>query len=257
MGYDLKRSHFSLVLEKSVSTGSVITEEGVVLVAVLDAATGTETVQMSADAANEVVAGFAIRDNADHATAAEVESVTVPASGDLSVQLRNNNIVIVSGGTPGDGSDANLRVESPPGTALTLVDGVVATDGQAALEPVTGILFFHSDEAGEAAVVTYTYNLTVAESRLKFFQRNINNEASTLFGQVGVGQGHGEIFTDQFDATVDWSLAAAVVHSGVDGILTNADGSSPAMDARVISVPNVNNPLLGVSFDIGGNSGNA
>ena len=72
MSYDLKRSHFSLILEKKVATGSVVTEEGVVLVATLDASTGEEVVDLSAAAANEVIAGFAIRDNADNATTSTV-----------------------------------------------------------------------------------------------------------------------------------------------------------------------------------------
>jgi len=79
MGYDLKRSHFSLVLEKEVLAGFVITEEGVLLASVLDAATGTERV-LPTDGTAQVIAGFAIRDNADHATTSEVESVTVPSA---------------------------------------------------------------------------------------------------------------------------------------------------------------------------------
>jgi hypothetical protein len=39
-----------------------------------------------------------------------------------------------------------------------------------------------------------------------------------------------------------------------DGTLTNSGNGSIQLDARVISVPNVNNPLLGISFDIGGSA---
>jgi hypothetical protein len=244
MGYDLKRSHFSLVLEKSVQAGSVITEEGVLLQSVLDPATGTEVV-LPTSGSGDVIAGFAIRDNADHATTSEVESVTVPSSAPYEVQLRQNNLVA---GTPGTGSTTSLSAMDGS-TQMDNIDVGGAVSGDVNVNDVTGLLAFHVDEASKTIVVTYRYNLTVAESRLKFYQRNINNEASTLFSQVGVGQGHGEIFTDQFDATVDWA-AATSVNSGVDGVIRDSTGT--ALDARVISVPNVNNPLLGISFDIGG-----
>lgn len=248
MGYDLKRSHFSLVLEKSVKAGSVITEEGVLLRSELDAATGTEVV-LPTTGSSDVIAGFAIRDNADHATTSEVESVTVPSSSPYEVQLRQNNLVA---STPGDGSTASLSAMDGSSQMDVLAVGG-AVSGDVNVNDATGLLAFHSDEAGKTIVVTYRYNLTVAESRLKFFQRNINNEASTLFGQVGVGQGHGEIFTDMFDATVDWSLAGQAVHTAAGGIVAGSGGT--ALDARVISVPNVNNPLLGLAFDLGGAPG--
>jgi hypothetical protein len=247
MSYDLKRSHFSLILEKKVATGSVVTEEGVLLVASLDATTGEEVVDLSAGAANEVVAGFAIRDNADNATTSTVEEGTVPSSGTLEIQLDNNNLVA---STPTDGSTSQLRVVASTSGALTLVDGSTPSAGQVANEPVTGLLTFNTAQSGEDVEMTYRYNLTVAESRLKFFQRNINNESGALFGQTGVGQGHGEVFTDQFDAQLDWSAGTAIT-SGASGQLVQG-GSGTVLDARVISVPNVNNPLLGIAFDLGG-----
>ena len=247
MGYDLKRSHFSLVLEKVVQAGQVITEEGVLLYAALDAATGVEVVLPSDENAG-VIAGFAIRDNADHATTSEVESVTVPATAPYQVQLRNNNLVA---STPADGSTAQLSAILDDGTTqMTNANDSSGGANSVGVDDVTGLLDFDVARAGETIVVTYRYNLTVAESRLKFFQRNINNEASTLFGQVGVGMGHGEIFTDQFDATIEWSTSP-VIASGAGGTLT-VGGSGAVLDGRVISVPNVNNPLLGVAFNIGG-----
>lgn len=242
MSYDLRRSHFSVILERQVLTGEVITEEGVVLEAVLDT-DGQEKVKVHDGTG--VVAGFAIRDNADNATTSEVETGTVPtAPAALTFQLRNNNLVA---GTPGDGSTAQIRVVMGDGDVLTRVDGAPAA-GQVQVEDVTGLLTFNSAEDSETFTVTYRYNLTVAESRLKFFQRNINNEAGTLFGQVGMGHGHGEIYTDQYDATVDWTTATTP--TAIAGGLIGSGGA--AMNARVISVPNVNNPLLGVAFNIGG-----
>jgi hypothetical protein len=65
-----------------------------------------------------------------------------------------------------------------------------------------------------------------------------------------VGQGHGEVFTDQFDSTLAWDAGTAIT-SGANGQLTQG-GSGATLDARVVSVPNVNNPLLGIAFDLGG-----
>ncbi len=248
MSYDLKRSHFSVILERVVATGETITEEGVLLQATLDASTGTEVVAVATADSGLQIAGFAIRDNADNSTTSVVENGTIPATGTLTIQLSNNNLVA---STPGDGSTSSMRVVASSTGNLTLVDAASPASGQCANEPATGLLTFHEDEAGQTVVVTYRYNLTVAEARLLFFQRNINNEAGALFGQVGCGHGHGEIYTDQFDATIDWStVAVGAIHSADDGLVSETGGT--AIDARVISVPNVNNPLLGLAFNIGG-----
>ncbi len=246
MSYDLKRSHFSIILERAVTDAEVVTEEGVVLQAVIDPATGTETVQVCGGA-SEIIAGFAIRDNADNSTTSVVEEATIPASGDLEIQLSNNNLVA---STPGDGSSSSMRVVASTTGNLTLVDAASPASGQVGNEPVTGLLTFHDDEKGQDVVITYRYNLTVAEARQTFYQRNINNEAGALFGQVGVGHGHGEIYTDQFDATKDYSSDADAIHGIAGGLISTTGGT--AIDARVISLPNVNNPLLGLAFNIGG-----
>lgn len=235
MSYDLKRSHFSVILERKVASGSVVTEEGVVLVASLDAGTGEEVVDLS-DGTAQAVAGFAIRDNADNATTSAVEVQAVPASGTLEATLSNNNLVA-----------ANIRIVDSAGTALT--EGNPASPDEYSVVDATGVITFNANQAGLDVTVTYRYNLTVAEARLKFFQRNINNEAGALFGQVGVGHGHGEIFTDQFDAAVDWATASDPSAGAAGQVVEAGSGSNLG---RVISVPNVNNPLLGLNFDIGG-----
>lgn len=243
MSYDLKRSHFSVILERIVTAGLTITEEGQVLVAVLDASTGTETVAAAAGAGGEIVVGFSIRDNADNATTSSVEDHVIPAATPFVFTLDNNDLIATQIRIVG--STTGVLTEGDPGANAD--EFSVADD--------TGIVTVNSATAGETATVTYRYNLSVAEARLLFFQRNINNEAGALFGQVGVGHGHGEIFTDQFDALIDWSgVAAGAIRSAAAGTITEGGGGG-ILDARVISVPNVDNPLLGISFDIGGATG--
>ena len=250
MSYDLKRSHFSVILERAVATGETITEEGQLLIATLYASTGSEVVQAAAGGASEVLCGWSVRDNADNSTTSVVEEATIPATGTLTVQLSNNNLVTA---IADDGAQSQMRVVASSTGNLTLVDAANPSSGECANEPATGLLTFHGDEAGQTIVVTYRYNLTVAEARLSFFQRNINNEAGALFGQVGCGHGHGEIYTDMFDATVDWSAAGVIPESAAGGTVSSG-GSGASLDARVIAVPNVNNPLLGLAFNIGGAS---
>lgn len=253
MSYDLKRSHFSLILERGVTDGLTITEEGQALIAVIDQATGTEKVQSSGGDSGEIFAGFSIRDNADNATTSVVEEIVVPSVAPFTASLSNTNIVA---GTVGVSTTAALRAVASDTGLLAKTDSVPNTGEIQILSPatvVTGDLVFHEDEAGQTVTVTYRFNLTVAQSRLEFFQRNINNEAGALFGQVGVGMGNGEVFTDQFDATLAWD-AGEVITTGADGILTQG-GNGAKLDARVISVPNVNNPLLGINFNVGGGEG--
>ncbi len=246
MPYDLNRSHFSLTLQKNVASGQVVDREGVVLRGVLEA--GEEKVQKAdASASNYRLMGFAISDNETVGIIPVVESLTIPAApGPFTVQLQHTSLV-------GAAPNSSVRVQIVGGADLTEVSGSPsATEFQPTV--ATGLLTFNTAEAGSAILVWYRANLTVAQARQRFFQRNINNDAGAIFNTVAVGGGNGEIFTAEFDTNVDWSTAwpggTDDILTGVDGILTIGGGGTALGGGNVVHVPNVDQPFLGVSFNL-------
>lgn len=247
MPYDLKRSHFSMTLQKNVATGQVVDREGAVLRSVLDA--GEERVQLAdAGASTYSIAGFSISDNETIGIIPVVEDVTVPAApGPFTVQLSRTSIV-------GTAPNSSVRVQVVGGSDLTEVAGAPsATEFQPS---ATGLLTFNTAEAGAALRVWYRANLTVSESRQIFFQRNINNDAGAIFNTVAVGGGTGEIFTAEYDTDVDWTTAppggASAILTGAGGILTIGGGGTALPGGKVVHVPDVDQPFLGVAFNLPG-----
>lgn len=249
MPYDLKRSHFSLTLQKSVASGQVVDREGVLLRSVLEA--GEERVQKAdAGASTYALAGFAISDNETIGIIPVVESVTVPASpGPYTVQLLHTSLV-------GTAPNSSVRVQVVGGSDLTEENTGTPGAGQFFPNVSTGLLTFNVAEAGSAVTVWYRANLTVAQARQRFFQRNINNEAGAIFNTVAVGGGTGEVYTAEYDTDVDWSTAipggANAITSGADGVLTIGGGGTDLPGGKVVHVPDVDQPFLGVAFNLPG-----
>jgi hypothetical protein len=247
--YDLKRTHFSLTLQKNVTPGSVVDREGVCLRSVLTS--GAETVQKAdGSAATYQIAGFAISDNEQIGVIPWVEDAVIPASpGPYQVQLHYNALT----GTP---PTAQVRVAYASGAPFTQVNTTPV--GAGTFQPIvagsvtTGLLQFYSGDAGAAIRVWYRASLTLAQSQQKFYQRNINNTAGILFNTVAVGGGVGEIYTSEFDPNVDWSTAVpgstGVIKTGPDGILTIGGSGTAVPGARVVHVPDPNIMMLGIAF---------
>jgi hypothetical protein len=243
--YDLMKTHFSLSLQKDVAAGQVVDREGVVLRSVLEG--GVEKVQKADAGANDyAIAGFAVSDNETIGIMPFVESLTIPAAAPYEVQLSHTSLV-------GTAPNSSVRVERvAAGTDLTEVAAAPA-DGQFLPDVATGKLTFHSAQAGLAITVWYRANLTVAESRQRYFQRSVNNEAGALFNTVVVGSGTGEVWTAEYDTNVDWSgVAAGAITTGADGILTTGGAGTAIPGGKVIHVPDVDNAMLGIAFNLPG-----
>lgn len=248
MPYDLKLSHFSLNLQKDVASGQVVDREGVVLRSVLEA--GAEKVQKADGSASTYsIAGFAISDNETIGIIPVVEDFTIPAApGPYTVQLAHTSIV-------GTVPNSSIRVMEVGGSDWTESATAPSTTQ---FQPVvtTGVITFAAADAGKSVRVWYRANLTVAEARLRYFQRNINNDAGAIFNTVVVGSGTGEIFTAEYDTNVDWSTAkpgsTGVITSGADGILTIGGSGTAIPGAKVVHVPDIDQPYLGIAFNLPG-----
>jgi len=245
--YDLKKTHFSLTLQKDVAAGSSVDREGVCLISTLEG--GEEKVKKGDElAATYQVAGFAVSDNEAIGIIPMVEDLTIPASpGPYVLQLKYTSLVGPAA------PNSSVRVAFVGGADLTEVAGAPA-DNQFQPNLATGVLTFNSADAGLAVRVWYRANLTVAQARQRFFQRNINNEAGAIFNTVAVGGGVGEIHTAEYDTNVDWSTAvpggSGVIKTGADGILTIGGGGTAIPGGRVVHVPNPDNSMLGIAFNI-------
>lgn len=241
MPYNLTKTHYSLSLQKNVAAGSVVDREGVLLQAVLE---GGEEVVKKADASASTLklVGFAISDNETIGVIPVVEDAVVPAApGPYTVQLAHTSLV-------GTAPDSSVRVYNVTGAA-DLTEENTGTPAATEFFPdvATGLLTFNVAQAGISIRVFYRANLTVAASRQRFFQRNINNDAGAIFNTLVVGGGVGEIYTAEYDTNIDWSAGGAIL-SGADGILTVGGAGSALPGGRVIHVPDPDGPYLGVAF---------
>jgi hypothetical protein len=237
MAYDLKRTWSASSLNRQIATGLTISQEGKLLVKIIE--DGVEKVMVKAvAAATDIVVGYSKLADAqpDQTSAVEIQTVpTAPAS--LIVDLRNNNLV-----------SGRLRVVVNSTGAALAIDTTFAgapADNTVKVDLANGFLKFHADEAGQQITATYLHNLTLAQSKALFGERFINNRGlGAEFGQTEVGAEFGELWTDQFDASLNYAGTTALT-LGDDGIITQG-GLGPVLNATVIGIPSSTIPFLGV-----------
>lgn len=236
MAFDLKRSYSTQTIGRSLAAGSVIEQEGLILCSVLE--DGVEKLKLvDVVAGSEVPVGFSkTADSLPDRTSA-VEAVTVPsAPASLEADLRNRNLVL-----------NRIRAVDSAGTVLA-IDPVFAGAPAAntvKVDLAQGRVKFHANQAGLDVTFTYLYYLTLTEAKQKFGERFVNNRGLHAdFGFCEVGSGHVELYTDQYDASVDWSVGNPI-RLGDKGQLVQA-GVGPVLKASVIHVPGVDSPYLGV-----------
>jgi hypothetical protein len=237
--YDLKLSHASSRLSRPLAAGATVSEEGKILVAVLEDGVEKVMVKDTVDG-DEVVIGFASLGDAQPSQTSEVEEVAVPSAGALEADLRNTNLV-----------SGRVRVVVKSSGQVLTVDTTYAgspADNTVKVDLPTGRLKFHADEAGEVVVVTYIHDLTIQQSIQKFGERHVNNRnLHAMHGQMEVASGIGELYTDQYDASADWASGGAL-KLGDGGIIAKS-GAGVDLKATVVSVPSSENPLLGIRFN--------
>jgi hypothetical protein len=240
MAIDLKRTHSSLRLNRPLTSGTIVEQEGLIMVAVLE--NGIETAGIAATAGgSDIILGFSATADSQPTRTSEVEDVTVPsAPAALEVDLRNQNLVTL-----------RIRAVTAGGLVLTIDETFAGSPGNdtVKVDLATGRLKFHPDEAGATVTVTYLYDLTLTQSKQRFGERFINNRGlHAEHGSIEAGAGHGELWTDQYNAALAWDAGTAIT-LGDAGQLTQG-GPGPAIPARVVSVPSTDNPFLGISFSL-------
>lgn len=208
--------------EAVVAPGASITAEGQALIRVT--AAPAQGVTVSAGAANEIFAGFAIQGTSAAPLPAlygtKVETFVVPGSG--IVQLAQTP---VAGQLAAFDNTAGAAVATP-----TVVGSTVTT--------LT---------AGNVVTVTYKYALSVVQARALQGDTQPGGYVGAYVGQTGLAK-RGTIYMDQYDASVNWA-AATGLKLAANGQITNQAGSGVALPgAYVVATPTQEVPYLGLEF---------
>lgn len=218
------------IAEKMIASGIQIGAEGVPLVSVLES--GHEHVKPATGAADEIFCGFSWMHNIVPTVLSMCEEIHVPDEAPYTVELARNNIIT------GQISGRNLATFFSVNTA-TLAAGTFDVD------VATGIVTFHADDAGRDITMTYAYTPTVTEAKANYPEADMNiNPAFEFLNTLGVIL-LGEIYTDQYDKSVDWSAVGNNIYLGA-GILTGT--GNVKIGGHVTHVPTPDNPFLGVQF---------
>jgi len=225
---DLSKVIAPVILEKPVATGYACDTEGAALVSVLE--DGVEKVKPSAGESGEKFVGFCMVRSAAIEYVPVVEEAVVPSSDPYTVQLKHNNLV-----------ENEIRVYSiDDGSDLT-------KDSDYTVDFTNGIVTFQSSAAGKNVRIFYRYSPTVAEVKATYFEEATGTNAGAVWGRTAVIIPPCEIYTTEYDVTVDWSNASEI-RLGPNGRLTTSGSGTVIPGARVIAVPSVDSPYLGIAI---------
>ena len=224
------------LVEKKIATGSSVGAEGIPLVGTIE-----ENVQVVAPCtiANDLTfVGFSFAHNLVPTVASKVEEVVVPSAAPYTTQLSRTGLVATQ-----------IAVFNAAGTILTET-AAAPTALQYVCNDTTGVLTFNVARAGDTMTVAYRYTPTTLEVKYSWPHESLNiNPAFEYLDTVGVII-EGEVYTDQYDVSVDWANTTAI-YLGAGVLYDTAGGSTlitAVAGAKVIHVPEVDNPFLGIRF---------
>jgi hypothetical protein len=230
---DLTRCNIFRSKEIAVATGSTITEEGVPLQSTLQ--NGEEVCSVCASGGSENFIGFSYGETFTPLIKSNVESAVIPAASPYTITLEKTNIIA-----------AQIFIYDET-DAAALAEDTLAT-GKFSIVDSTGVVTFHSAQAGNTVTITYRYTPTVAEVAAENDSPIYRPSGSDVLGQIGVILA-GEVYTDKYDASISWESGVTTINVGT-GLITNSN-SSPggvAITCDIIHVPDVANPFLGIRF---------
>lgn len=224
------RSHWLVSAEATISSTVTSIEEGQAMNSLLE--NGVEVAGFVSSAANtDLFAGFALGGFKQPTQNNLVVSTTIPASSPYTVTLPK---------TPS--ANADISVRTATGTAFT--QGTVATT----VYSVSGsTLTFASADAGVAIIITFKYNLSAKEADTLFGDERYRRGGSLITNTISLIKS-GTVFTTNFATGVNWNARPTPV-VGANGIITTTTGAAIG-NGRVVFVPTVDEPYLGISFAI-------
>lgn len=236
-------------VDRLVASGADIANEGMILVEALEAGVSKVSVKATVDG-SEIVAGVSLLPYSLPATSVNMEQFTIPSSGSLIFSLRAGSLVTLSSrAAVVGGSDLTVSESSFSSTPST---------GNVKVDIVGGRVKFAAGDAGKVVNFIYRYSLSVAQARVLFQERSINNrDLVGNLGQVGIAKGYVEFSTDQYDSSKDYSTvnASTPLTLGNNGIITIGGSGGALPSAKVLALPDLSGslqgPMLRVSMLIG------
>lgn len=224
--------------ERLVASGVTIANEGAVLVSVIE--DGIEKVKLSAGESGEKAVGFSWSNSIIPGTVVVSDDKTLPA-----VTTAAASTIAIANGVAG-----SFRIVGSTTTSWTLVASAaeVTSSGKFFYDATTGVLTVWNIVAGEDLAITYRKNLTVIEQQTLYGDVRPNMNAGAFLGQITIIRGNGEMHTDQYDTSVDWS-SATDAYTGANGLLTSAN-TSGVIVGRIVARPSASNKYIGVAFNL-------
>lgn len=250
MAIDRKRSDWTRQFDLPLAVGQSFTEEGQIVTEALSS--GVSVASRGAASGSLVPVGFAMLTQVSpgstrmYTTEAVVPS-TPDGSSEYIVDIGHTLI------TSAINALGDVAVYDRTAAAfLTLVAAGAPASGEFALKSgAAGTIEFHADEAGHEIDVYARVTMTAREQVGLFGQRNINANSQADLEMVGVIGGQGVLYTDQFDVSVG-SWASGTLTTGAGGVFTmGGGGTALTTRAHVIKVPTVDDPWLGIRFNLG------
>jgi len=245
--YNLQRTHGTL-LEKQVATGFSIDREGVCLIKVMEGGIAKVKKSTGGSAGAGVFVGFAVSDNESIASEPRVESAVIPATGPFAVQLSSTTPFSYTGGTTSTTFEVAVYDTNTAAWLVNTSAGAPSTT-QFVLS-AAGMLYVNTGTAAHTLTVYWRVNLTVAEAKMKYYERNINNTAGVTLGQVGVMCGACEFYTYEYENNINWAATTGGnAYCGSDGRVTGSPSGSQVCGS-VIKTPTSDDASLGIAFNV-------
>jgi hypothetical protein len=224
----LQKTRIMKSFHRNVATGYDIKNEGVALVYVNE--NGEGKVKPSSGAPNEKFAGVSLSQVQVPTQLTGVENFLV--AGTTTIKLARTNLVA-----------GQITVKSGN---TTLVLAANAAAGQFAVNTLIGEVTIDSSNAGTAISpveisVVYKYVPSVQEAiNAQGYGPAGGIHSASYYSVVGVIT-EGDVSTDQFDVTDDWSATTGPVYLGPNGLFTLKAGGTELKGCNIIGAPSAPN----------------
>jgi hypothetical protein len=229
----LPKTSLIRVVTRPIVSGGVVNAEGACLISNVEA--GLRGVTQSNGASGEVFAGLAIYERAPLINVPKVEEGIVDDTTFKVALLR----------VPVGGAAAMRVVDLTTNTLLTA--GSAANAGEFELTGSLGNeVLVHTSRADHQLRVFYRFSPTNNEARQLQGDVRAGGTALAAYGRTGAIL-IGDVYTTEFDLTVDWNQDNLVPRTGANGRIT-LGGNGAVIPGTIISAPTVESPFLGISL---------
>lgn len=190
---------------------------------------------------NDQFAGVSFNSVINALTVPYVETLTVSANGQINTSFAAN------AGT--------LAIVNASNTLMTAAaadtDPTTLTATQYAPSSTNPLLYSFNASLNAGAVVTVAYRYSPNSFQNMYLQgMQLPGGAAGLYlGQIDVIQ-HGDVYTSEYDTSVNWSTATGVVleANGLFGASTSIANNLPGV--TIIALPSAGNPFLGLAINV-------